>query len=79
MRKQLERTTPESVGIHSEEILHLIDELEKCGTQMHGLMILRHGKVAAEGWWSPFAPGIRHGCQSLTKTYTSTAIGFLYD
>ena len=46
---------------------------------MYGLMILRHGKVAAEGWWSPFAPGIRHGCQSLTKTYTSTAIGLLYD
>ena len=42
-------------------------------------MILRRGKVAAEGWWSPFAPGIRHGCQSLTKTYTSTAIGLLYD
>ena len=79
MRKELERTTPESVGIHSGDILHLIDELEKCGTQMHGLMILRHGKVAAEGWWSPFAPGIRHGCQSLTKTYTSTAIGLLYD
>lgn len=27
MRKELERTTPESVGIHSEDILHLIDEL----------------------------------------------------
>lgn len=79
MRRELERTTPESTGVRSADILHLVDELERCGTQMHGLMILRHGKVIAEGWWSPFAPGMRHGCQSLTKTYTSTAIGLLYD
>ncbi|MCI8638616.1 MAG: serine hydrolase [Coprococcus sp.] len=79
MRRELERVSPESVGIHSRDVLHFVEELEKTGAQMHGLMILRYGKVLAEGWWSPYAPGLRHGCQSLTKTYTSTAIGLLYD
>lgn len=79
MRKELERVSPESVGVRSEDVLHFVEELEKTGAQMHGLMILRYGKVLAEGWWSPYAPGVRHGCQSLTKTYTATAIGMLYD
>ncbi len=79
MRKELERTTPEAAGIRSEDVIHLVETLEASGTQMHGIMIIRHNKVAAEGWWSPYAPGIRHGCQSLTKTYTATAIGLLYD
>ena len=79
MRSELERVSPEAVGVHSEAVMHFVEKLESTGAQLHGLMILRHGKVLAEGWWSPYAPGIRHGCQSLTKTYTSTAIGLLYD
>lgn len=78
-RKELMRVTPESVGISSRGIGKYIDALEASGTELHGLMIIRHGKVAAEGWWAPYAPGIRHGCQSLTKTYAATAVGFAFD
>ena len=38
-------------------------------------LILRHGKVCTEGWWQPYAPGKRHTCHSLTKTYMGTAVG----
>ena len=41
-------------------------------------MIMRHGKICAEGWWNPYAPGIRHGLQSHSKTYAATAIGIAY-
>lgn len=41
-------------------------------------MIMRHGKVCAEGWWAPYATGIRHGLQSHTKTYAATAVGIAY-
>lgn len=75
----LERVTPESVGLASADIERFLDTLEASGAEMHGLMIIRHGKVAAEGWWAPYAPGIRHGLQSLTKTYAATAVGFAYD
>ena len=75
-RKEFERVTPESVGIPSEIIDKLIDKLESGGfTEPHGLMIMRHGKICAEGWWAPYAPGIRHGLQSHTKTYAATAVG----
>ena len=46
--------------------------------RFHGLMIMRHGKVCAEGWWGLYASGIRHGLQSHTKTYAATAVGIAY-
>ena len=78
VRTEFERTSPESVGIPSAAIAKLLDSLESGYTEPHGLMIMRHGKVCAEGWWSPYAPGIRHGLQSHTKTYAATAVGIAY-
>lgn len=77
-RKEFMRVTPESVGIDSGDIEWLLDRLESGFTEPHGLMIMRHGKICAEGWWNPYAPGIRHGLQSHSKTYAATAIGIAY-
>lgn len=74
-RIELERVTPGAVGLSAAAIEAFLDELESGFTEPHGLMILRHNKVCAEGWWSPYAPGIRHGLQSLSKTYAATAVG----
>ncbi len=74
-RKEFLRVSPESVGISSAAIHRLLDRLE-CGfTEMHSLQIMRHGKICAEGWWSPYAPGIRHNLMSVSKTYAATAVG----
>ena len=74
-RKEFPRCAPEAVGISSAAIGRLLDKLESGFTEMHGLMIMRRGKVCAEGWWAPYAPGLRHGLQSHTKTYAATAVG----
>lgn len=78
MRKEFEKVTPESVGIPSGAVMELLDELESGFTEPHGLMIMRHGKLCAQGWWAPYAPGIPHGQQSHTKTYAATAVGIAY-
>ena len=77
IRKEFERVTSPEVGIGCKSIENLLDKLEG-STEMHGIMIMRHGKVCAEGWWTPYAPGLRHGLQSLTKTYAATAVGIAY-
>lgn len=79
MMKALERVTPESVGLRSEDVLEYIENLEITSTEMHGIMLARDGKVFCEGWWDPYSPVIHHADQSLTKTYTTTAIGMLVD
>lgn len=39
-------------------------------------MMARHGCVIAEGWWTPYRASARHMLYSLSKSFTSTAIGF---
>ena len=38
-------------------------------------MLVRHGRVVAEGWWSPYGPEFNHTMYSLSKSFTSTAVG----
>jgi CubicO group peptidase (beta-lactamase class C family) len=38
-------------------------------------MVVRHGRVVAEGWWSPFAAQHPHLMFSVSKSFTSTAVG----
>lgn len=64
-----------SVGISYRDANSFLDKLEALGTEIHALMIQRHGKTAIEGYWAPYAPGVIHGCQSLSKTVTGIALG----
>lgn len=73
---EFERVTPEQVGISSKGILAFIEETQRRSIEMHSLMVLRHGKICAEGWWAPYAPDIKHAMFSFSKSLTSTAIGF---
>ena len=41
--------------------------------EMHGVMVLQHGKVLEE---KQFAPDTAHIMNSVSKTFTSTAVGF---
>ena len=76
-RKKFEfpRITPEEAGIPSGAILDLIDKSRELNIEFHSLMILRHGKVAAEMWWKPYAPDIPQHLFSFSKSLTATAIG----
>ena len=40
-------------------------------------MLVRHGHVVAEGWWKPYQADKPHMLFSLSKSFTSTAIGLL--
>jgi len=69
------RSAPEAQGIASSAIVAFVDEAEQKLDALHSLMIVRHGKVVAEGWWSPYAPDEPHMMFSLSKSFTSTAVG----
>ncbi len=72
------RSTPEAEGISSAAISRFVDALAEPGRPLeavHSLMLLRHGKVVAEGWWAPYSPDTNHMMFSVSKSYCSTAIG----
>lgn len=74
MYSRLERSTPEREGLSSVGLLEVMKEFSS-ETQFHSVMILRHGKVICEGWWRPYSYDEPHQMFSLSKSFTSTAIG----
>ncbi|MSU63195.1 MAG: class C beta-lactamase-related serine hydrolase [Pedosphaera sp.] len=71
----LPRSTPEGQGISSAAILGFIEAADQKMDSLHSFMLVRHGKVVAEGWWSPYDARTPHEMYSLSKSFTSTAVG----
>ena len=70
------RSTPEAEGIPSQAILNFVDSADASKTtEFHSFMVIRHGKIVAEGWWNPFAPDLKHTLYSASKSFTATAVG----
>lgn len=74
-KRELIRSIPEKQGIASQAILSFVSKAEETIQELHGFMLLRHGRVVAEGWWGPYAADLPHTLYSLTKSFTSTAVG----
>jgi len=72
---QLPYSAPEAQGIASSAILAFVEAVEQNIESLHSFMLLRHGQVLAEGWWSPYEAERPHMLFSLSKSFASTAIG----
>lgn len=73
------RATPESQGVSSASLQAFLKTANGSGLEWHSFMLVRHGKVIAEGWWDPFQPDYRHMLYSLSKSFTSTAVGLVVE
>ena len=70
----LPRDTPEAQGVSSSAVTEFVEALDRIDT-MHSFMVVRHGRVIGEGWWKPQQAGEAHILNSVSKSFTSTAIG----
>lgn len=75
---QLTRSLPR--GTASEKLGKAVDKYlsaaGKEGQDIHSLMIVQHGEVLAEHWKNPGDEDVPHILNSVSKTFTSTAVGF---
>src|SRR5947209_6009321 len=71
----LPRSTPERQGIASSSVLAFIEATDEQIDAMHSFMLVRHGQVVAEAWWTPYDAQTPHVLYSLSKSFTSTAVG----
>ncbi len=71
----LPRSTPEAEGVSSSAVLAFFRALDELDS-IHSFMIMRHGRVIAEAWKKPYAPELPHMLFSLSKSFTSCAVGF---
>lgn len=77
--QSLPRSTPEKEGISSAAIQQFLDSFDRSKHELHSVMIVRHGKVISEAWWSPYSADKKHTMYSVSKSWTSTAVGFAID
>ena len=83
---EMEYAKPESQGLSSRAILEWLDACERDypawaeSGALHGFVIVLRGKTIAEGSWKPFNTlEETHMLYSHSKSFTSTAIGFLVE
>lgn len=74
----LPHATPESQGVDSAAVMKWV-EAASAMDAVHSFVLVRHGKVIAEGAWAPYALDRPHQLYSHSKSFTATAIGFLVD
>ena len=71
----LPRSAPEAQGVSSAGVQAFIKAANQRLDSLHSFMLVRHGHVVAEGWWAPYHAEAPHALYSLSKSFTSTAVG----
>ena len=75
----LPRSTPEAQGVSSAGLRAFVEAADREVKSMHSFMLVRHGQVVAEAWWKPETAEKPHQMWSLSKSFTSTAVGLVVE
>ncbi|HXX69943.1 MAG TPA: serine hydrolase domain-containing protein [Polyangiaceae bacterium] len=73
----LPRSAPEAQGISSSAVLSFVEAADREVDAIHSVMLVRHGHVVAEGWWSPYVANVAHRMFSVSKSFTASAVGMV--
>ena len=73
-----EHIYPEEAGVSSKRILDYVKSLEDNRLRTHDVIIARGDKILYENYWEPFDADFKHRMYSVSKSFVSLAVGFLY-
>lgn len=73
------RGIPENHGLSSKSLLVFFDQIERYKLELNTFMLLQDGKVAAEFWREPYRRDCPQLLYSLSKSFTSIAVGIAWD
>lgn len=77
MNSAIERAgKPSEIGVSAKVVNEFLTDAKKMGYEFHSLMVIRHGKVAVEWYNEPYNKDTPQSVYSVSKSFTSTAIGF---
>ncbi len=79
--KPLVRCAPEEAGVSSDALRQFFTAVNGAQDTVaaHGVMVLRRGKVIAEGTWAPYRSDVPHMLYSMSKSFLGTAVGIAVD
>ncbi len=70
-----ESAAPETLGIRSQSLLEFYQAIQENNLEVHSAVVVRHGYIAAEGYFYPFQPESTQRLYSCTKSVISALIG----
>ena len=71
----LPRIRPEEAGVEAKWIEDMVDGFAAKGLRIHSFLLVKEGKVYAEGYYAPYGPKQFQTVYSLSKSFTSAAMG----
>lgn len=77
MKEYLKRGYPQEVGIEPKNIINFIKELDEKRINMHSFLLLKDDTIVSEAYYAPYNRDTLHRMFSITKSFTSIAIGLL--
>jgi hypothetical protein len=66
-RRLLPRSVPSAERMDAKSVMALLGRLDERSVECHSIMVVRHGRIVAEGWWAPYSRDRPHLLYSLTK------------
>ncbi|MFI5731359.1 serine hydrolase domain-containing protein [Kribbella sp. NPDC051587] len=75
----LPRNTPDSQGLSAASLDAFVAALDESDQEFHTVTLVRHGVIVLEAEWAPYRLTDRHLLYSVSKSFTSTAIGLAVD
>ena len=75
MGAPLPRISPEEAGVRAQWVQDMVGAYARRGLRIHSFLLVRGGRVYAEGYYSPYHPAQYQTVYSLSKSFTSVAMG----
>lgn len=76
-RSEFVLSTSEQEGISTESVKRFLTRLENKNIPLHSFLLMRHGRLINEVYYAPYDRNTMHRMFSVTKSFTSMAIGSL--
>jgi CubicO group peptidase (beta-lactamase class C family) len=78
MTELLPRSRPEEQGVPSAALARLVAAFDAI-EHVHTATVVRHGHVVLEATWAPYERDAPHAMYSVSKSFTSIAVGLAID
>lgn len=72
----LPRSSAQAENMNPAAVTKYLEAVKTQKQELHSIMVLRHGKVVAEHWFGDHSAQKKHVMWSVSKSFTSAAIGF---
>lgn len=67
--------SPESQGIHSEDLTRMIEHIEQNNLDVDSVIIYRNGTIPLEAYFEPYGVNVSHNAKSTSKSVISALVG----